>query len=207
MINATGGKSAFRGYRGYPGNICISVNDEVVHGIGSPDRVIEENDLVSIDVGVEIDGGVGDTALTFGFVTPSPDQARLLEGTRRALVDGIAAARRGQRVAAISRAVEKTARRYRLGIVREYVGHGCGTHLHEPPEVPNYSGWGEGPRLVPGMVICIEPMLNLGSQQITLDRVDGWTVRTRDGSLSAHFEHMILITEQDPEILTWPKTM
>ena len=207
VIRASGGVSAFKGYRGYPGYICISVNEEVVHGIGRPDRVIGETDLVSIDVGVSIDGAMGDTALTFTFAPPSPDAARLLEGTKKALADGIAAARRGLRIGSISRAVEKTARHYRLGIVREYVGHGCGIKLHEPPEVPNFSGWGEGPRLVPGMVICIEPMLNLGTSQVTLDRADGWTVRTRDGSPSAHFEHMILITENEPEILTWRKMM
>ena len=120
---------------------------------------------------------------------------------------GIAAARRGAYVSDISAAVEKCAKKHRLGIVREYVGHGCGIKLHEPPEVPNYTGAGRGARLEPGMVICIEPMLNLGTEAVKLDRKDHWTVRTKDGAWSAHFEHMILITEHEPEILTWQKMM
>ena len=207
LINASGGRSAFKNYHGYPGNICISVNDVVVHGIGRPDQIITEDDIVSIDVGVNIDNAIGDTALTFGFKEPSSDVKRLLEGTRQALMDGIAAARRGAYVRDISAAVEKCARRNKLGVVREYVGHGCGIQLHEPPEVPNYTGFGKGARLEPGMVLCIEPMLNLGTDSVRLDRKDNWTVRTADGSLSAHFEHMILITENEPEVLTWQKTM
>lgn len=207
LIRATGGKSAFLGYRGYPGNICISVNDEVVHGIGRPDRILLESDIVSIDVGVEIDGGVGDTALTFGFGELTPDLKRLLSGTQEALAAGIRQARRGNYIRDISHAVETVAKRHHLGVVREYVGHGCGTSLHEPPEVPNFVGYGKGALLVPGMVICIEPMLNLGTYKVTTDSVDHWTVRTRDGACAAHFEHMVLITENEPEILTWPKTM
>ncbi len=208
LIRASGGKSAFLNYHGYPGNICISVNEEVVHGIGSPRRVIGGHDIVSIDVGVEFDGAVGDTAVTVSMdQTPSADVRRLLEGTRKALDRGIAAARCGKRVGDISRAVELAARESKLGIVREYVGHGSGIELHEAPEVPNYSGWGGGPVLVPGMVLCIEPMLNLGGERIVVDKKDGWTVRTRDGAWSAHFEHMILITDNEPEILTWQKTM
>lgn len=208
LIRETGGTSAFLNYCGYPGNICISVNDEVVHGIGRPDRIIGEDDIVSIDVGVCFDGALGDCATTFGFKELSPERKRLLEGTEKALYRGIDAARCGNNVRDISRAVERCAREHRLGIVREYTGHGSGIRLHEPPEIPNYSGWGTGPKLVPGMVICIEPMLNLGTDAITVDRVDKWTVRTRDGYDSAHFEHMILITENNPEILTkWQKTM
>ncbi|MBO5668049.1 MAG: type I methionyl aminopeptidase [Lentisphaeria bacterium] len=207
LINATGGKSAFKNYHGFPGNICISVNDVVIHGIGRPDQIITENDIVSIDVGVTIDHAMGDTALTFSFKEPESDTRRLLDGTRQALMDGIAAARAGSFIRDISAAVEKCARKHKLGIVREYVGHGCGIKLHEPPEVPNYTGWGKGPRLEPGMVLCIEPMLNLGTDSVRLDRKDNWTVRTADGKLSAHFEHMILITDNEPEILTWQKTM
>ena len=207
LIRACGGKSAFLNYRGYPGNVCISVNEEVVHGIASCDRVIGEHDIVSLDVGVEFDGALGDTAVTVCMDPhPSADIRRLLEGTRSALMRGIEAARCGRRVGDISRAVELAARKSRLGIVREYVGHGCGIHLHEPPEVPNFSGWGSGPVLVPGMVLCIEPMLNLGTEKIVVDRKDGWTVRTHDGAWSAHFEHMVLITDSEPEILTWQKT-
>ena len=207
IIRATGGTSAFRGYGGYPGNICISVNDEVVHGIGRPDRIIQESDIVSIDVGVAFDGAMGDSAMTFGFGPQSDDRKRLLAGTEEALYAGIRAAVHGRYVKDIAQAVERCAHRHRLGIVREYTGHGCGIHLHEPPEVPNYCGWGSGPRLVPGMVLCVEPMLNLGRAAIEVDRQDRWTVRTRDGSDSAHFEHMILITDSNPEILTkWQKT-
>ncbi len=207
LIKRTGGKSAFKGYYGYPGNICISMNDTVVHGIGSPDQLITENDIVSIDVGVSIDGAIGDTAATLSFKEPDADVKRLLQGTEESLMCGIAAARGGAFVRDISAAVEKCARKHRLAIVREYVGHGCGIKLHEPPQIPNFTGGGKGARLEPGMVICIEPMLNLGTDAVKLDRNDNWTVRTRDGKWSAHFEHMILITENEPEILTWQKTM
>ena len=207
IIRASGGKSAFLGYGGFPGNICISVNDTVIHGIGSPDVVLAEGDIVSIDVGVASGGALGDCAVTVPVGKISPDAQRLLEGTRNALFAGIDAARPGYPVRRISAAVETVGRRYRLGIVRDYVGHGCGIRLHEPPEVPNYTGWGSGPDLAPGMVICIEPMFTLGTSAVKLDRRDNWTVRTRDGSLSAHFEHMILITESKAEILTWQKTM
>ena len=179
----------------------------MVHGIARPDRILLPTDIVSIDVGVEIDGGIGDTALTFGFGEPNEEIARLLKGTRQALMDGIAQAKRGHYISHISHAVEMTAKKYRLGVVREYVGHGCGTRLHEPPEVPNFVGFGRGAQLVPGMVICIEPMLNLGTARVNTDSHDHWTVRTADGSCSAHFEHQVLITENEPEILTWPKTM
>ena len=207
LITRTGGISAFKNYGGFPGNICISVNDEVIHGIGRDDVIIKEQDIVSIDVGVKIDGAMGDTALTFGFTEQPDDVKRLLDGTREALMEGIAAARCGAFVHDISAAVEKCARRRKLAIVREFVGHGCGIQLHEPPQVPNYTGSGRGPRLEPGMVLCIEPMLNLGTESVKVDRKDQWTVRTRDGKWSAHFEHMILITENEPEILTWQKTM
>ena len=206
LIRETGGKSAFLNYCGYPGNICISLNDEVVHGIGVPERIIRDNDLVSIDVGVAIDGAVGDTALTFTFAPLTPEKKNLMEGTREALAAGIKAARRGNTVSHISRAVEEVAKHRRLGVVADYTGHGCGIKLHEPPEVPNFTGWGRGATLVPGMVICIEPMFNAGDWRVTLDRGNHWTVRTRDGSPSAHFEHQILITDNEPEILTWQKT-
>ncbi len=206
-IAETGGKSAFLGYCGFPGNICISLNDVVVHGIRSADRIIREGDIVSIDVGVSIDGAMGDTARTVAVGEVSADVKRLLSGTLEALDAGIAACRVGNRVGHISSAVEKTAHKHRLGVVRDYVGHGCGIKLHEPPEVPNFSGWGSGPKLEPGMVLAIEPMLNLGTWKVITDRSDHWTVRTCDGLYSAHFEHMVLITENQPEILTWPKMM
>ena len=198
LIAETGGRSAFLNYHGYPGYICISVNDEVVHGIGRPDRVLLPTDIVSIDLGVQIDGACGDTALTFGLGAPlSPVTQNLLEATEKALKAGIARAVAGNCIR------DKAG----VGIVRDFVGHGCGIRLHEPPEVPNYVVPTRGPELVPGMVLAIEPMFNEGSYQVTVDAVDGWTVRTRDGSNSAHFEHMVLITDIEPEILTWPKTM
>ena len=206
-IAEAGGTSACLGYGGFPGYICISLNEEVVHGIRSASRVIRGGDVVSIDVCVNIDGAVGDTARTVAVGEVTPDVRRLLTGTVEALDAGISAARRGNRVGHISSAVEKAAHRHRLGVVRDYVGHGCGIDLHEPPEVPNFTGWGSGPLLEPGMVICIEPMLNLGTWKVTTDRNDHWTVRTGDGLYSAHFEHMVLITENQPEILTWPKMM
>ncbi len=206
LIRATGGTSAFLNYNGYPGNICISVNDEVVHGIGAADRIVQESDIVSLDIGVSYNGGVGDSAVTLGFGTQPPDTRRLLTATREALMAGIRAAVKGNYIRDISRAIEKRAMQDQLGIVRELVGHGVGVRLHEPPDVPNYVTPVKGPKLVPGMVLAIEPMLNLGSHRVTQD-ADGWTIRTRDGSLSAHFEHSVLITDQQPEILTWPKTM
>ncbi|MBR2373541.1 MAG: type I methionyl aminopeptidase [Lentisphaeria bacterium] len=206
-IAETGGTSAFLGYCGFPGNICISLNEVVVHGIGSREQIIKDGDIVSIDVGVCIDGAVGDSARTVAVGEVSKDVKRLLSGTLESLDAGIAACRAGNRVSHISAAVEKVANRHRLGVVRDYVGHGCGIKLHEPPEVPNFSGWGAGAKLEPGMVLAIEPMLNLGTWKVITDRSDHWTVRTGDGLYSAHFEHMVLITENQPEILTWPKMM
>jgi methionyl aminopeptidase len=207
LIAATGGKSAFLGYRGYPGQICISLNDEVVHGIGSESRRVESGDVLSLDIGVELNGFIGDNATTMvvGGVTPPSDVQRLLDGTREALENGVRSALAGNRVRDISAAVERTAKRYKLGIVREYVGHACGRKLHEPPEIPNYTVRDRGPVLKPGMVLAIEPMLNLGGKDVVTDN-DKWTVRTRDGSISAHFEHMVLVTDDKPEILTWRKT-
>ena len=208
VIAATGGKSAFLGYRGYPGQICVSVNDEVVHGIGSFEKVLGRGDLLSLDVGVELDGFIGDNAATVvvGGDQPSADVANLLKGTSEALERGIKAAVSGNRVGDISAAVEGVAKRYGLGVVREYVGHACGREVHEPPEIPNFVGRHKGPMLRPGMVLAIEPMLNLGKRHVTTDK-DGWTVRTRDGSVSAHSEHMVLVTNNEPEILTWRKTL
>ena len=207
IIRSTGGKSAFLGYGGFPGNICISVNEVVIHGIGSPDKIISDGDIVSVDVGVAYDGAVGDCATTVAVGSVSDDVTRLLRGTEQALAAGIAAARAGNYIRNVSAAVEAVAKKYHLGIVREFIGHGCGIKLHEPPEVPNYTTPSRGAKLVPGMVICIEPMFTLGSYAVKVDKRDGWTVRTRDNSLSAHYENMILITESEPEILTWQKTM
>ncbi|MDD3154529.1 MAG: type I methionyl aminopeptidase [Victivallaceae bacterium] len=208
LIARTGGKSAFLGYGGFPGNICISVNEEVVHGIGRADRILNEGDIVSVDVGVAIDGGVGDSALTFvvGDVEVSAEVSHLLSVTRHALNQGLAQCRMNNRICDVSRAIEREGNRGGLGIVRDYVGHGCGTHLHEPPEVPNFFCGSPGPLLRPGMVLAVEPMFTLGTWKVKTDRINNWTVRTADGKWAAHFEHMVLITETEPEILTWPKT-
>lgn len=208
LIANVHGKSAFLGYGGFPGNICISVNEEVVHGIGRKERILHEDDIVSIDVGVALDGGIGDSALTFGLRKDLPQVvADLLTHTQEALMAGIEAAVCGNYIADISRAIQTVATNHKLGIVRDFVGHGCGTKLHEPPEVPNYCTTSRGVKLQKGMILAIEPMLNLGGEKVVVDRVDHWTVRTKDKSLSAHFEHMVLITDNKPEILTWPKTM
>ncbi len=205
LIAATGGRSAFLGYRGYPAQICISVNDEVVHGIGRADRIVKDGDVLSLDIGVDLNGFIGDNATTFIIGgNPSPDIERLLVNTEKALMEGLKQARPGNYIRDISAAIERVARAARLGVVREYVGHGCGTYLHEPPEVPNFVCAYRGPRLVPGMVLAVEPMFNLGSHK-GYTEADMWTVRTADGSVSAHFEHMVLVTENEPEILTWLK--
>jgi len=205
LIAAEGGKSAFLGYRGFPGQLCISLNDEVVHGIGVADRIIKDGDIVSLDVGVNINGYIGDNAISvFMGNSNSSEITRLLTGTEEALDFALKAVLPGNNIGHISAAVEKIAKRNDLSIVREYVGHGCGANLHEPPEIPNYRTKDKGPTLRPGMVLAIEPMLNLGKRNVITDK-DGWTVRTRDGSLSAHFEHMVLVTKSTPEILTWQK--
>ena len=207
LIAATGGTSSFLNYNGFPAQICISVNDVVIHGIASPAQVLQTGDLVSLDLGVTINGCTGDSAVSFIVGrAPDPDEARLLETTREALMAGIEAAVAGNHIRDISRAVERCAVAGHLGIVREFVGHGCGSRLHEPPDIPNYNCGRPGPRLQPGMVLAIEPMFTLGSPKVRV-AADGWTVHTCDGKKSAHFEHMVLITDKQPEILTWRKTM
>ena len=205
LIESTGGVSAFFGYRGFPGQICISLNDEVVHGIGTEQRIVKEGDLVSFDVGVTLNGYVGDNAESIILGTHKEEMAEhLINNTRLSLHAGIKAAIKGNFIRDISCAVQNVARKANLGIVREYVGHGCGVNLHEPPEIPNYKTSDRGPKLKNGMVLAIEPMLNLGTHKVKTDK-DGWTVRTIDAKLSAHFEHMVLVNDDKPEILTWPK--
>jgi methionyl aminopeptidase len=203
LIETTGGKSAFLGYRGFPGQICISLNDEVVHGIGTPFNIVKDGDIISLDVGVELNGYIGDNAETIAIgSTSNPSIEHLLTYTRLSLHEAIKVAVKGNYIRDIGAAVQKVADSANLGIVREYVGHGCGVKLHEPPEIPNYKTINKGPKLKNGMVLAIEPMLNLGTHKVKIDP-DGWTVRTFDGKLSAHFEHMILINNDKPEILTW----
>ena len=198
-------KSAFLGYRlghrVFPGNICISVNDEVVHGIGSQRR-IQYGDIVKLDIGVIQDGWVGDTAATVpvGMIADNVDV--LLRATQSALDRAINIASEGTRLGDICAEIEDEARRHRFSVVREFVGHGVGRKLHEEPQIPNYGKRGSGPRLRAGMTLAIEPMINLGAAELRL-MSDGWTVRTGDGMPSAHFEHTVLITKEEPEILTW----
>ena len=204
MLNA-GVKSAFLGYRlghrVFPGNICISLNDEIVHGIGSQRR-IQYGDIVKLDIGVIQDGWVGDTATTVavGMIDDRVDQ--LLRVTENALALAIRVATEGTRLGDLCAEIEDEAVRNGFSVVREFVGHGVGRKLHEEPQIPNYGKRGSGPKLKAGMTLAIEPMINMGTAAVTLLE-DGWTVRTADGRPSAHFEHTVLITKQEPEILTW----
>jgi len=198
-------KSAFLGYRlghrVYPGNICISLNDEVIHGIASQRR-IQYGDIVKLDIGVIRDGWVGDTATTVPVGVIDDRVERLLRVTEKALERAISVAYEGKRLGDIGAEIEEEATRNNLNVVREFVGHGVGRKLHEEPQVPNYGKPGSGPRLKAGMTLAIEPMINLGTAAVRL-LDDGWTACTADGMPSAHFEHTVLITKAEPEILTW----
>lgn len=200
LIRKAGGKSAFHGYRGYPGYVCISVNEEVVHGIPGRRR-IEMGDMVSLDVGVMVDGFIGDTATTVGVGITDPERLRLLAVGEESLRRGIAAARVGGRLSDISHAIEQTALRDGFSVVRDFVGHGVGRKMHEEPQIPNFGPAGRGPKLVAGMTLAIEPMINGGSHEVRVLE-DGWTVVTRDGKPSVHFEHTIAIADGEAEILT-----
>jgi methionyl aminopeptidase len=198
-IRKRGARPAFVGYRGYPKTLCTSINEEVVHGIPGR-RSLKEGDIVGIDCGAVVEGYFGDAARTMPVGRISPERARLLAVTRDALEAGIAAARPGNRVSDIGAAVEALALENGYGVVRDFVGHGVGTALHEEPQIPNYGPGGRGGVLKSGMVIAIEPMFNLGRAEVSVDR-DGWTVRTRDGSASAHFEFTVAIEPQGAVVL------
>jgi len=200
-VRAAGAVPAFKGYRGYPATLCASVNDEVVHGIPSAERRLNEGDIVSLDMGVLVDGYYGDSAVTVGVGRISEDARRLLQVTEQALYRGIEAARPGGRLSDIGHAIQAWVEEHGFSVVREFVGHGIGTRLHEEPQIPNYGQPGRGPRLSEGMVLAIEPMVNLGRAGVKV-LPDGWTAVTKDGSLSAHFEHTVAITAEGPEILT-----
>jgi len=203
QIKSYGAKSAFLGYRKYPCCICVSVNEQVVHGLAGPRR-LEFGDIVSLDIGVFYNGYVGDTARTVAVGGCDVRAQRLMDVTEQALAEGIAQARAGNRVVDISRAVQNYVESNGFSIVREFVGHGVGRQVHEEPQVPNFVERGKKtPELKPGMTLAIEPMVNAGSP-VVMVLSDGWTVVTKDGQLSAHFEHTVLITEAEPEILTWP---
>jgi methionyl aminopeptidase len=192
----------FLGYYDYPATVCISINDEIVHGIPGK-REIEDGDIVSIDLGCTHRGFVADSAVTVGVGEMTPEKQRLIDSGREALWLGIGAARAGGRVGDIGHAIQAYAEGEGYGVVREYVGHGVGRQMHEDPQIPNYGTPGTGPVLRSGMVIAIEPMLNMGTWQTKRDP-DNWTVRTKDGSLSAHFEHTLAITEGEAQVLTLP---
>src|SRR5215831_6153227 len=204
-IKQLGAKSAFLGYRKYPCQICISVNDQVVHGLAGP-RQLRFGDIVSLDIGIIYNGFIGDTARTVAVGGCSLLAQKLMDITEKSLHEGIAAAVAGHRVVDISRAIQKYVESNGFSVVREFVGHGVGRTMHEEPQVPNFVDGKPTPRLRPGMTIAIEPMVNAGLPGVKILN-DDWTVVTRDGSLSAHFEHTVLITESEPEILTWPEKM
>ena len=201
LIKRMGAEPNFLNYNGFPATACISVNNEVIHGIPSKSRVLKEGDIVSIDLGAKIHGYNGDNAATFACGKVSPEAQRLMDATRESLYEGIKQAKPGNRVGDIGSAVQRYVESRGYSVVREYVGHGVGARLHEDPSVPNFGTPGRGVRLLPGMTLAIEPMINEGTHKVrTL--ADGWTVLTQDGKLSAHFEHSVAITPDGPVILT-----
>ncbi len=199
-IKSYGARSAFLGYRKFPCQLCISVNEQVVHGLASARRV-DFGDIISLDVGVIFNGFIGDNARTVAVGGCSVEAQRLMDITEKALYEGIGQAVSGNRVAHISRAIQQYVESNGCSIVREFVGHGVGRSMHEEPQVPNFDDGKNSPRLRPGMTLAIEPMVNAGSSEVKVLK-DGWTVATKDGQLSAHFEHTVLVTESEPEILT-----
>ncbi len=200
-IKKQGAEPNFLNYNGFPATACISINDEVIHGIPSKKRVLKEGDIVSIDLGAKVNGYNGDNAATFAVGNITENAKRLCDTTRESLYKAIEQAVAGNRIGDIGFAVQSYCEERGFSVVREYTGHGIGTHLHEDPSVPNYGTAGRGQRLLPGMIIAIEPMINEGSKAIKC-LPDGWTVKTLDGKLSAHFEHTVAITKGEPIILT-----
>jgi methionyl aminopeptidase len=199
-VREAGAVPAFKGYHGYPATICASVNEQVVHGIPSKRRLVE-GDILSVDMGAKLDGFFGDCAVTVPVGRVSPEAAALLKVTEEALFHGIGAVKPGARVSDIGAAVQRHVEAHGFSVVREFVGHGIGTALHEEPQIANYGPGGRGPRLAEGMVLAIEPMVNAGKPAVKV-LGDGWTAVTRDGSLSAHFEHTVVVTRDGCEILT-----
>jgi len=200
VIRDHGARPAFKGYRGFPASICASINEEVVHGIPGP-RALREGDIVGIDVGAELHGWYGDAARTFAVGAVADEARRLLEVTEQALARGLAQARAGNRVGDISHAVQAHVEGHGFAVVRDLVGHGIGREMHEEPAIPNHGAPGKGPRLVAGQALAIEPMVNAGGFAV-VTRDDGWTVATKDGRLSAHFEHTVAVGPDGPEILS-----
>ena len=201
FIESHGAKPSFLGYGGFKGSACISINEEVIHGIPGP-RKLKEGDIVSVDVGAYLDGFHGDCAATFPCGEVSPEAMELIRVTEQSFWEGIKLARAGNRVFDISHAVQQYVESHGCSVVRDFVGHGVGAKLHEPPEVPNFGPAGHGPRLQPGMTIAVEPMVCAGDWHVKVLK-DGWTTVSADGSLTAHYENTILITDGEPEVLTW----
>jgi methionyl aminopeptidase len=201
FIRDHGALPAFLGYRGFPKSICTSVNDQVVHGIPSAETVLQEGDIVSVDCGTFMNGFIGDSAYTFCVGEVSEDTKQLLRTTKASLYEGIGQSKAGRRVGDIGNAVQSYCETRGYSVVRELVGHGCGRKMHEDPDVPNYGRRGNGPLLRNGMCICIEPMINQGVKNVLFEK-DGWTVRTKDGMYSAHFEHCVAIGTEGPMILS-----
>jgi methionyl aminopeptidase len=199
-VERLGGKPSFKGYRGFPANLCVSVNEEIVHGIPG-ERILREGDIVSLDFGASLNGFQGDSAVTVGVGEISPEATKLVATTEETLLAGIAAARAGARLGDISAAMQSYAESRGYSVVREYTGHGIGRDLHEEPQIPNFGQAGTGPVLKKGMALALEPMINIGDWRTKVGS-DQWTVVTADGSLSAHFEHTIAITDGEAEILT-----
>ena len=199
-LERLGAKPSFKGYRGFPANLCVSVNDEIVHGIPG-ERVLAEGDIVSLDLGAIVDGFQGDAALTVGIGEISPEAERLIETTRMALQAGVDMAYAGARLGDISAAIQQYAESRGYGVIREYTGHGIGREMHEEPQIPNFGQPGTGPLLKRGMTLALEPMVSIGDWRTRLDG-NRWTVLTADGSLSAHFEDTVAITDDGAEILT-----
>lgn len=200
FIRRSGGRPAFKGYRGYPASTCISINETVVHGIPG-ERRLEPGQIVSVDIGVELEGYFADAAATYEVREVMPDAHRLVETTKAALTAGIKAARPGNHLYDISAAIEAVAESAGFAVVRDYVGHGIGKAMHEEPQIPNYRPDGSGPKLAEGMVLALEPMLNMGGYEVEV-LPDNWTVVTLDRSLSAHFEHTVAVTGEGPQVLT-----
>jgi methionyl aminopeptidase len=199
-VRAAGAEPAFKGYRGYPATLCASVNDQVVHGIPSK-RALQSGDIVSLDMGVKLNGFFGDSAITVPVGRVSDDVKRLLRVTEEALEQGIARVRIGGRISDIGHAIQNHVEANGFSVVREFVGHGIGAALHEEPQIANYGDPGRGPRLAAGMTLAIEPMVNMGKPAVRV-LPDGWTAVTRDGSLSAHFEHTVAVTQDGPLVMT-----
>ncbi len=198
-----GVRGAFKGYLGYPANLCTSINEEVVHGIPSRDRVLREGDILSIDFGVETEGYYGDAAKTYPVGRVSDASAKLMRATEEALARGIEATKPGNRIGDISASVQEVAEGAGFSVVRDFVGHGIGRAMHEEPQIPNFGVRGSGPKIMPGMVLAIEPMVNEGGSSVEV-LADGWTVVTRDRKRSAHFEHTVAVTDRGHHVLSLP---